>query len=65
VYDFLPNDEKESISYDALLKETIGLMGLVKSAVIYLVNFVNTEENKKKAGKVVLPGMIVDTSQFL
>jgi len=49
-----------------MLKETINLMRLVRSAIIYLVNFVNIEENKKrKKSKGLIMPMYVDTSQFL
>ena len=57
---------KHNIGYDTMLNETIDLMKLVKAAIIYLINFVNTEEEKKKKanGKLILD-MTVDTSQFL
>lgn len=44
-------DSKESkynIGYETMLFQTINLLHLVKSAVIYLINFVQLEENKKK-----------------
>jgi len=58
--------DKHNIGYDTMLNETIDLMKLVKATIIYLTNFVNTEEEKKKKanGKLILD-MPVDTSQFL
>lgn len=58
--------DKHNIGYNTMLTETIQLMKLVKASIIYLVNFVNVEESKKKNadGKPILD-MYVDTSQFL
>lgn len=58
--------DKYNIDYESMLNETINLLQLVRSAIIYLINFVNIEENKKrkKSKKPILP-MYVDTSQFL
>ena len=58
--------DKHNIDSNTLLQETVGLMRLTKAATIYLINFVNTEEEKKKKanGKPILD-MYVDTSQFL
>ena len=58
--------DKHNIGYNTMLNETIDLMKLVKAAIIYLINFVNTEEEKKKKsnGKPILD-MYADTSQFL
>src|SRR3990167_5635895 len=60
------NTDKLNIDSDTLLQETVGLTRLTKAAIIYLINFVNTEEEKKKKanGKLILD-MPVDTSQFL
>lgn len=59
-------NDKCNIYYETMLKETINLMRLVRSAIIYLVNFVNIEENKKrKKSKGLIMPMYVDTSQFL
>ena len=64
--DWDSKSDKHNIGYDTMLNETIDLMKLVKAAIIYLINFVNTEEEKKKKsnGKLILD-MYVDTSQFL
>ncbi len=58
--------DKHNIDSDTLLEETIDLMRLTRVAIIYLINFVNTEEEKrhKASGKPIL-NMYVDTSQFL
>lgn len=58
--------DKHNIGYNTMLAETIQLMKLVKAAIIYLVNFVNVEESKKrKAGGKPILDMYADTSQFL
>ncbi len=57
-------DDKHNIGYDTMLGETINLLRLAKSAIIYLINFVNIEENKKRKGGFIAP-VFVDTSQFL
>ncbi len=62
--DWNKKSDKQNIGYDTMLSETVNLLRLTKSAIIYLVNFVNTEENKKRGSGVVAP-MFVDTSQFL
>ena len=60
------NSGKHSIDSDTLLKETVNLMRLTKAAIIYLINFVNTEEEKKhKASDKPILSMYADTSQFL
>lgn len=41
-------EDKYNIGYETMLLQTINLLHLVKSAVIYLINFVQLEENKKK-----------------
>ena len=57
--------DKDSIDYQTMLTETIHLLQFVKSAIIYLINFVNTEENKKYMNKkgVILP-IYVDKLQL-
>lgn len=57
-------DDKENISYSAMLGETVKLLQLTKSAIIYLINFVSTEENRKR-GSGLIPAIVMDTSQFL
>ncbi|NMC64333.1 MAG: hypothetical protein GYA55_14305 [SAR324 cluster bacterium] len=58
--------DKHNIDSDTLLQETVNLMRLTKAAIIYLINFVNTEEEKKhKAGDKPILSMYADTSQFL
>jgi len=55
----LPDDrriDKNSITFDEFATRTTQLLRFVKSAIIYLVNFVNTEEEKKrKEGKLYIP----------
>jgi hypothetical protein len=60
------NADKHNIDSDTFFQETVDLMRLTKAAIIYLINFVNTEEEKKKKanGKLILD-MYADTSQFL
>lgn len=54
----------DSIGYYTMLDKTIDVMRLAKSAIVYLVNFVNMEENRKKGrGKTIQ--ITADTSQFL
>ena len=62
--DWDKKDDKHNIGYDTMLSETINLLRLTKSAIIYLINFVNIEENKKRSNGLIAP-MFVDTSQFL
>jgi hypothetical protein len=62
--DWDKKDDKNNIGYNTMLNETIALLKLTKSAIIYLVNFVNIEENKKRSNGLIVP-MFVDTSQFL
>jgi hypothetical protein len=57
-------DDKESIGYSTLLRETVNLMRLAKAAIIYLINFVSIEENSKR-GSGLVPTIVVDASQFL
>ena len=57
-------DDKENIGYGTMLGETVNLMRLAKSAIIYLINFVSIEENRKRDSGLI-PPMFVDTSQFL
>lgn len=57
-------DDKHNIGYRTMLNETVNLLRLTKSAIIYLINFVNIEENKKRQKGLIVP-MYVDTSQFL
>lgn len=59
-------EDPENIGYNSMLLETINLMRIVKSAIIYLMNFIEIEENKKRDklnGQVV--DIFVDTSQSL
>ncbi|GAH02936.1 unnamed protein product, partial [marine sediment metagenome] len=59
-------EDKYNIGYETMLFQTIDLLHLVKSAVIYLINFVQLEENKRKNDSIglITPGY-VDTTQFL
>ena len=57
-------DNPNNISYDTMLNKTIEVLQLSKAAIIYLINFVNMEENKKRKVGLVAP-MYVDTTQFL
>jgi len=56
--------DKHNIGYDTMFNETIRLLQLTKSAIIYLINFVNIEENKKLKNER-MGSMFVDISQFL
>jgi len=69
IFDSMPThqnkkDDKHNVGYNEMLRETNNLLRLVKSAIIYLINFVNIEENKKRKGGLIAP-IFVDTSQFL
>ena len=58
--------DKQNIDSDTLLQETVDLMRLTKATIIYLINFVNIEEEKKhKASDKPILSMYADTSQFL
>jgi len=60
------NADKHNINSDTLLQETVNLMRLTKAAIIYLINFVNAEEEKKhKVSDKPILSMYADTSQFL
>jgi len=45
--DWDTKDDRVNIGYDTFLNETINVFQLVKSAITYLINFVNIEENRK------------------
>ena len=62
--DWDTREDKYNIGYNAMLNETIYLLHLSKSAIIYLINFVNIEEYKK-IGNGTIVEMYIDTSQFL
>lgn len=59
-------DNSTNIDYETMFNETINLFRLVKSAIIYTINFVELEERKKrKKSKVQVVPMYVDDYQFL
>ncbi len=59
-------EDKYNIGYETMLSQTINLLQLVKSAIIYLINFVQLEEGKKKKDSIgLIAPMYVDTTQFL
>ena len=64
--DWDKKDNSTNIGYETMLNETINLFRMVKSAIIYLINFVEVEEQKKreKSGSHIVP-MYVDNYQFL
>jgi tetratricopeptide (TPR) repeat protein len=41
-------NDKYNIGYDTMLSQTIKILQLIKSSIIYLINFVQLEENKKR-----------------
>jgi len=59
-------NNKYNIGYDTMLSQTIKLSQLIKSSIIYLINFVQLEENKKRKDSTgrIAP-MYIDTTQFL
>jgi len=59
-------EDKYNIGYETMLSQTIKLLQLVKSSIIYLINFVQLEESKKMKDPtgLILP-IDVDTTQFL
>jgi tetratricopeptide (TPR) repeat protein len=48
-------NDKDSIGYDKMLSETISLLRLAKSSIIYLINCVNIEENTKQGSSQSAP----------
>lgn len=63
ITDWDKKNDKHNIGYDTMLDQTNELMRLTKSTIIYLINFVNIEENKKR-GEGFIPQMDADTSQL-
>jgi hypothetical protein len=60
------NTSKGNIEYDVMLSKTIELLQLVRASIIYLINFVETEENKKRESfSERIVKIDVDTTQFL
>jgi len=58
--------DKYNIGYETMFSQTIELLQLVKSSIIYLINFVQLEEEKKKKDSTgLIAQMHVDTTQFL
>lgn len=55
--------DRQNIGYETMLEQTIKLMRLTKAAIIYLINFVTIEENRKR-GKGFIPQIDADTSQL-
>jgi hypothetical protein len=59
-------EDKYDIGYETMLSQTIKLLQLVKSSIIYLINFVQLEEDKKKKDSTgLIAPVYVDTTQFL
>jgi len=59
-------NDKYNIGYDTMLSQTIKLLQLIKSSIIYLINFVQLEEDKKRKDSTSrIAPMYVDTTQFL
>ena len=59
-------EDKYNIGHETMLSQTIKLLQLVKSSIIYLINFVQLEEDKKKKDSTgLIASMYVDTTQFL
>ena len=59
-------EDDENIGSETMLSETIELMKFVRSAVIYLINFVEIEESRKMAeSKGIVPPVFFDTEQFI
>ncbi len=68
IYDLVTPDKNKDyycIEYDVFLEETIKIMKLAKSAIIYLINFVNIQEQRKLKGlKGKVMPMFTDNSQY-
>lgn len=62
--DWDEKDDEGNIGYDTMVMKTLELFQLVKSSIIYLVNFVNNEERRKSQGRASID-LPLDTSQFL
>jgi len=59
-------EDDENIGSGDMLSETIELMKLARSGIIYLMSFVEIEENKKRAElKGIVPPVFADTEQFI
>jgi|AntAceMinimDraft_16_1070373.scaffolds.fasta_scaffold12036_3 tetratricopeptide (TPR) repeat protein len=57
-------EDKNNIRYDSMLSETLRLFQLGRAAVIYLINFVQMREMRKKQDTPgLVPEIIVDTLQ--
>jgi tetratricopeptide (TPR) repeat protein len=55
---------KDEFTLDDLTDSAIKLLSFTKSAIIYLVNYVNSQENRKRSKGLVAP-MFVITDQFI
>jgi hypothetical protein len=58
-------DDDCNIGYNSMFESTIFLLRLVKASVIYLINFVNIKEAKKRKGKEAIITIPVSTSQYI
>ncbi len=64
--DWDDREDSENIGYDRMFSETVRLMKLVRSAIIYLMNFVEIEENRKRAKfDGIIHKIFVDTTQLM
>jgi len=59
------NFDTRNMGYDLMLKNTLDLFHIVKSAIIYLICFVQIEENKKIKDNSKIPKMTADTWQII
>lgn len=59
-------EDKNNIGYNTMFFQTIKLFEIVKSSIIYLINFVNYEEHRKaeNMGGYLAP-MFLDNTQYL
>jgi len=64
--DWDSKEDRNNIGSEMMLTQTINLFNLVKSAIIYLINFVNLEENKKVYNKdVIFIPKYLDLTQYI
>lgn len=59
-------EDVHNVGYESMLSETVRLLRLVRSAIVYLINFVQLEERRKAQDSTgPFPPMYVNTTQLL
>ena len=63
---WVAQEDKENITYDSMLSETLKLLKLVRVSIIYLINAVQIRETRKTHETTgIVPEIFVDTTQTL